>query len=290
MSTAASSIAGRIGLLAALAVVAAGCLPGPAATPASLVAPSPATVAAVASMESSTSGLPVSPVPPPTPAATVAPTPAPTPTPTPAPVRGPVNVSLLARPASFFITEIRKTWCAAAATQMVLAIDGKVELTAAVQKKIVARSAAFWTWRDSHNKGWGPAMIAAVLDDYGVPGYTVKTYKTRAAALLDAAKAIQRFRQPVVLMAWYGAHAWVMTGFRATADPLVFPDATVSGAYILDAWYPRVSTLWGRSDPPGTFQDAAEMRRNYLPWKRPEGRYPARDGLFVAVVPTRPAP
>ena len=29
------------------------------------------------------------------------------------------------------------------------------------------------------------------------------------------------------------------------------------------------------------------MRRNYLPWKRPEGHYPDRDGLFIAVVPTR---
>jgi hypothetical protein len=34
-------------------------------------------------------------------------------------------------------------------------------------------------------------------------------------------------------------------------------------------------------------QDAAEMRRNYLPWKRPEGNYPDRDGLFIAVVPTQ---
>jgi hypothetical protein len=30
------------------------------------------------------------------------------------------------------------------------------------------------------------------------------------------------------------------------------------------------------------------MVRNYLQWKRPEGRYPDRDGLFIAVVPTIP--
>jgi hypothetical protein len=29
------------------------------------------------------------------------------------------------------------------------------------------------------------------------------------------------------------------------------------------------------------------MRRNYLPWKRPEGKYADRDGLFIAVVPTQ---
>jgi hypothetical protein len=30
------------------------------------------------------------------------------------------------------------------------------------------------------------------------------------------------------------------------------------------------------------------MRRNYLPWDRPEGNYPGRDGRFLAVVPTLP--
>ena len=32
------------------------------------------------------------------------------------------------------------------------------------------------------------------------------------------------------------------------------------------------------------------MVRNFLPWKRPEGSYPARDGNFIVVVPTLPRP
>jgi hypothetical protein len=32
------------------------------------------------------------------------------------------------------------------------------------------------------------------------------------------------------------------------------------------------------------------MGRNFLPWKRPEGHYPDRDGLYIAVVPTLKAP
>ena len=80
-----------------------------------------------------------------------------------------------------------------------------------------------------------------------------------------------------------------MTGFRADADPALFADAKITGAYILDPWYPDVSSIWGPSDPPGTFQNEAEMIRNYLKWKRPEGKYPERDGLYIAVVPTRQA-
>jgi hypothetical protein len=31
------------------------------------------------------------------------------------------------------------------------------------------------------------------------------------------------------------------------------------------------------------------MVRNFLPWKRPEGRYADRDGKFIVVIPTIPA-
>jgi hypothetical protein len=81
-----------------------------------------------------------------------------------------------------------------------------------------------------------------------------------------------------------------MNGYKADGDPALFPDAKISGAYILDPWYPWNSSIWGQSDPPGTFQDAKEMVRNFLPWKRPEGTYPARDGKFIVVIPTLPAP
>jgi hypothetical protein len=131
--------------------------------------------------------------------------------------------------------------------------------------------------------------MSLALDAYGAPGYQVRAYDTRADALRDSAAALSRTHEPVVLLAWRGAHTWVMTGYRATADPTVFDDARVTGAYVLDPWYPRISSIWGPSDPPGTFQDASEMERNFLPWKRPEGRYPDRDGRFIVVIPTRAA-
>ena len=110
-------------------------------------------------------------------------------------------------------------------------------------------------WQDSHNGEWGPAAMASALDAYGAPGYEIRAYKSRGDALRDAAIAIETTRSPAILLAWRGAHTWVMTGYRADADPAVFPDAIIDGTYILDPWYPWVSTIWGPSDPPGTFQD-----------------------------------
>ncbi len=215
-----------------------------------------------------------------------APSPTPAPTPTPMPQRVRVDVSLYARPDDHFITQVDPEWCAVAGTQMVLAAHGKAPLTESFQHKLASRIDEWESRRDSINGGWGPAAIVKALEAHGVEGYEVRTYETRADALRDAARAISEFNAPVILLSWRGAHTWIMTGYRADGDPLVFDDVKVSGAYILDPWYPRVSSIWGPSDPAGTYQNSAEMRRNYLPWKRPEGKYPTRDGLYIAIVPT----
>ena len=217
-------------------------------------------------------------------AATATATPDPTPEPTLA--RVPVDLDIAADPAGIFASEVKDTWCSPTGVQITLAFLGKADTSVDFQRELQGRVHEWESYADSHNGAWGPAAMALALDAYGAPGYEVRAYKTRQDALRDAATAIESTGSPVILLAWRGAHTWVMTGFRADADPAIFPDATVDGAYIVDPWYPRVSSIWGASDPPGTFQDNAEMVRNYLVWKRPEGHYPDRDGLFISVVPT----
>ncbi len=210
------------------------------------------------------------------------------PPPTPAPVRKPVDVRITNNPKAYFASEIRNTWCAVAGVQIVLSILGRADTSASFQRTLAGRINEWDSYRDSHDGNWGPAAMVQALAAYGAPGYQIHAFRSRSDALRDAAVALENTGAPVIIVAWYGAHTWVMSGFRADADPAVFGDATVTGTYILDPWYPRISSIWGRSDPPGTFQNAAEMVRNFLPWKRPEGRYPDRDGKFLIVVPTIP--
>ncbi len=215
-------------------------------------------------------------------------TPGPTPTVRPTPERLPVDLETTRDPEGVFAHELLKTWCAPAGIQMTLALHGKGDTSDDFQRAIAGRVHEFESYDDSHNGGWGPSAMSEALAAYGVPGYGVHAYDTREDALRDAARAIAETGAPAVLLAWRGAHTWVMTGFRADADPRIFPDAVVDGAYILDPWYPSVSSIWGSSDAPGTFQDGAEMVRNFLPWKRPEGKYPDRDGRFIVLIPTLP--
>jgi hypothetical protein len=239
--------------------------------------------------------------PPPTPSPTPVPTPTPSrppgvtpppptpePTPTPTPARVPVDFDILTDHDAVFAHELKVTWCSPAGVQMTLAALGLGDTSDTFQRKLQSRVKEWESRSDSRNGLWGPSAMALALEAYGASGYEVRAYETRQDALRDAGAALEKTRSPVILLAWRGAHTWVMTGFRANADPAIFADAKVTGAYILDPWYPDTSSIWGKSDKPGTFQDNSEMIRNYLPWKRPEGRYPDRDGLFIAVVPTIP--
>jgi hypothetical protein len=209
------------------------------------------------------------------------------PTPTPKPVRTAITYKVDTRPARVFVSELEKTWCAAAAVQIALNITGDhADTSRARQLHILETLHRVTTRADSRNGGTGPLGMVTVLERMGDVDYALRIYDTRADALRGAAKAIATTGHPAILMAWRGAHAWVMNGFKADADPRLFRNARVTGAFIIDPWYPRVSSIWGPSDGPGVFQDAKEMVRNYLPWRRPEGRYPGRDHKFLVIVPT----
>jgi hypothetical protein len=228
-----------------------------------------------------------SPTPAPSPPASGAPPDTAAPTPTPIP-RVAVDVDIVTNHDAIFAHELRDDWCAPAGLTIVLAITGHGAPTDARERDIASRVHEWESYADSHNGLWGPSAMALALDAYGLPGYRVVAYPTRSQAIRGAAKAIATTNSPAILIAWYGAHTWVMTGYRADADPLVFADAKISGAYIDDPWYPWTSSLWGKSDPPGAFHDNTNLRVNFLPWQRPEGLYRDRDGKFIVVIPTIP--
>ncbi len=240
------------------------------------------------------------PSPSPTPEVTLEPSASPTPSPTPIP-RVAVDVDLVSDPAAVFTSQITDKDCAVAGTQMVLTILGLGPAGNEFQTEIHDRIPEWEALDDSLNGGWGPDAVRKALAAYGEPGYREYAYDSYADALRASAIAISEMNKPVVMFPWWGAHTWVMTGYRADADPTLFDDAAVSGAYILDPWYPRTSSIWGKSDEPGNFEDLAELERNWpavggppglenvgTGWTRPEGAYPDRDGRFVVLIPTTP--
>ena len=228
-------------------------------------------------------------VPTPSPTPTATPTPTPTPTPEPTPVPSPTKAPFLMdiyRPDTF-VSQMNRDYCMAGAIQNMVNIIGPgIDLTTARQKEIGSLIVSLTTRADSYNVGFGPGGWALTMPQLGAGKYQLVIDSTFDQAMHDAALALARTARPVGLLTWWGAHSWVMTGFRADADPLLFPDDfKVSGAFIVDPFYPRVSSIWGQTLGPDTFRDMAAMAHNYIGWKRPEGRYPDRDGKWLLVIP-----
>ena len=189
------------------------------------------------------------------------------------------------KPKSAFITQLTKDWCAPAGVQITLSALGLAKNSEKFQHELVNRSREWESRRDSLNGGWGPGAIVEALDAYGAK-YEIRAFKRRQEGLLDAARAMSETDAPV------DAHR--MARCAHMGDERIQGHrrpAAVRGRQDHGRLHPRpvvpagVLDL-GSVDPAGTFQDEAEMRRNFLPWQRPEGRYPDRDGRWIIVAPT----
>ena len=128
-------------------------------------------------------------------------------------------------------------------------------------------------------RGWSAGLNILGAGPYKLVGAT-----TIDEALLTAARAMRQTGKPVGLLMWRGRHAWVMSGFRATGDPLV-TGTRVTAVYVEDPLYPHGSSVWGPSPQPGAALTVAELGRQYVP-RRTSNRFgSALSGKYVLVLP-----
>lgn len=133
-------------------------------------------------------------------------------------------------------------------------------------------------------RGWATGLNLLGAGPYKLVGTT-----TIDEALITAARAIRLTGKPVGLLMWRGRHAWVMSGFRADADPLR-ADATVTAVSVEDPLYPHGSSTWGPSPAPGASLSPAELGRQFVP-RRMSSRWNVSGwgrqlaGKYVLVLP-----
>ena len=217
--------------------------------------------------------------------ASASPSPRPTPSPTATPKPKPKAFSMDLYHRGDYVGEKTKIWCLPAAMQTSINVMSPgADRTYVTQQRLFDLSRSLAPAPDGAAEPEGWAMGLTTLR-YG--RYEVQVHPTIRSAIQTAAKALRRTNRPVGLMVWRGAHSWVMSGFTATADPRPTSRFTVTAVRIEDVWYPRFSTIWGYSHPPDTLYPVASLSQDFKPWKRPQARYPAKDGRYVIVVPTR---
>ncbi len=198
----------------------------------------------------------------------------------PTPKPGPFSMDLF-QPGDF-VGEFTDTWCVAAAMQTSMNImDTGADKSRDLQNRLfkLGRSIAPAPDGAAEPEGW-----AQGLAQLGYGNYEVRAAGSIRTAIHIAARQIRLTGRPAGLMVWRGAHSWVMSGFDATADPAA-GDFTVTAVNIEDVWYPRFSTIWGYSRGPDASYLVDDLSVDFLPWKRPRGSYPDKDGKYVVVVP-----
>jgi hypothetical protein len=213
-----------------------------------------------------------------TPATTPKPTPTPKPKPTPTP--GPFQMDLYEK--GDYIGEYDHLWCVPAAIQTSINImSNGADTSRKFQTKLFNLAYSKWPASDGSVDAiaW-PKMLTTL----GYGNYEQDTRSSIQAAAKVVAKAIRTTNRPAGLIVWYGWHSWVVSGFRATADPAATDNYTVLGLYIEDVWYPRISSIWGESFPPDTYDPVSKLGTDYKPyheWTKDS----VRDGKYVFVVP-----
>src|SRR3954451_1364900 len=187
---------------------------------------------------------------------------------------------------SDYVAQTNNVQCVGASTQMMLnMIRPGADRTASTQLRLqkVARA---WSGprpdgrirRGAGVQGWAVGLTLAGAGPYRVVGLP-----TIDDALLVAARAMKATGRPVGLLMWHGRHAWVMSGFEATADPFA-GGARVTAAIVEDPLYPHGSTAWGPSPAPGAKLSVRTVARQFVPRVSSWGK-PSLAGTYVLVLP-----
>jgi hypothetical protein len=166
----------------------------------------------------------------------------------------------LYRPGAF-TTQATWWYCTAASVQIMRNIvRGTADHSAAAQTR-------YFTYMRAHNlhhmaatDGVDPPGFLAGLQAFVDPHYRLVASTTFANAVRSAVRSLRLTGRPVALIVDRGRHAWVLSGFTASADPLLTRGFVVRSVRIVGPLYGRQSRN-GYDPPPDTTLSVAAFAR-----------------------------
>jgi hypothetical protein len=169
-----------------------------------------------------------------------------------------------------FVAQTNFVQCVGASMQMMLNIMGRSDRSASTQRRLqaIARDLSGPTRDGFQRKGASVRGWSAGLNELGAGPYRLVGTDTIDDALRMAARSIRQTGRPVGLLVWSGRHAWVMSGFQATADPAVTDAFRVTRAIVLDPLYPYGSSKWGPSPRPREAITTTTLGKQFVPRRR----------------------
>jgi hypothetical protein len=131
--------------------------------------------------------------------------------------------------------------------------------------------------------GVDPAGWTAGLRRFVDGRYRLVASRTFDAALRSAVTRMRLTGLPVALTVSHGNHGWILTGFRATADPATTSSFKVTSVRVTGPLY-GLQSKNGYDMPPNTKLTTAQLKRFFSPWRYAPKRM-IWDGRYVSIQP-----
>jgi hypothetical protein len=193
-----------------------------------------------------------------------------------------------------FTTQKTWLWCTAADVQIIRNIaDRASDHSRSSQQR-------YFDYMRAHNRyaipvsdGVDPAGWAAGLRRFVDGRYQLTRSGSFDSALRAAVTNLRRTNLPVAITVSHGNHAWVLTGFSATADPAATDRFSVTSVRVVGSLWGLQSRSYGYDMRPNTRLTPAQLKGFFTPWHYAGVRM-AWEGQWVSVQPVakaaRPAP
>jgi hypothetical protein len=190
-----------------------------------------------------------------------------------------------------FSTQKTYLWCTAADVQIARNIvRSQIDHSRSSQSY-------YFSWMRARNRynipvsdGVDPQGWAAGMRNFVDSRYRLATFRTYTAALRSAATSLRLTNRPVGVLVARGGHAWLLTGFSATADPAATRNFTVTSVRVVGPLY-GLQSRNGYDMPPDTRLSATAFKRFFTPWHY-AGIRMVWEGLYgtVQATPANAAP
>jgi hypothetical protein len=166
-----------------------------------------------------------------------------------------------------FTTQKSWLWCTAASIQIVRNIvRHEADHSAASQSRYFDYMRAHDRYRIPLKDGTDPAGWTAGFRRYVDSRYRLVASRSFDSALRSAVTNLRKTNLPVGITVAHGNHAWVLTGFTATADPAATSHFTVTSLRVVGPLWGLQSSSYGLDMRPDTKLTPQQLRGFFTPW------------------------
>jgi hypothetical protein len=188
-----------------------------------------------------------------------------------------------------FTTQKSWLWCTAASIQIIgNIVRDEADHSRASQSRYFDYMRAHNRYRIPVENGIDPAGWTAGLREFVDDRYRLVASSSFDSALRSAVTNLRKTELPVGITVDHGDHAWVLTGFTATADPAATTAFRITSVRVVGPLFGLRTRTYGYDMPPDTKLTPRQLDDFFTPWHY-DGVHMAWENRWVSIQPVAAA-